>query len=570
MLRLFSIIYLIAIVFLGCENIYFAQNIKDIIALMAGLSLAFLCMVLFSGKMKGCLNFRVSALFPSLILLLLYSAISFYFSLNPDVSSYPAVKSISAVFLAIALLYYLKDIETLKNIFSIIFILAGIHACYGILQQFIPSLQHLPVKFSSASTSFFFNPNFFSGYLAVNIPIGIYLIIQCQNRIWKLAFAAILGAIYIALGFSGSPGGELIAIFQVLVVAIFLFNKKDFHDLKFLGWGLFLTLLVYVGLVKFLNQSPSPESIATTDSLIRRPWVWEHMENRFMYWSGAWTIFKENWVYGTGLWTFGELYPQTGFKYTPPHAHNMYIQTAVETGMVGLTFLLACIAVLFSTLSRLIKRGNPEEKNISFHIAVSLSGFLLHNLIEYNWLISNFIFYFVFMVVSVEVLNRNIHRHEESSFTQNIKKHWPKALTILLMLGAFTVMQYYRYNKVFTQDALASNTVDEMLTHFGRAKKICGRCAKPHYLSGNAYLDAFKRSNNTQYLKHAENEVEEAIRRNPKSLGAYLILGQIKNFQGNWVDAKKSFEKALNDSRYKLSALTALKNLKQSNDSEPH
>ena len=113
MLHVFSIIYLIAIVFVDCDNIYFLQNLSDINELTAVLFLAFLCMVFVRRNEKeGCGAGILSA---SLILLLLYSALSFYFSLNADLSLYPALRSLIALFLTLALIFYLKDIETLKK-----------------------------------------------------------------------------------------------------------------------------------------------------------------------------------------------------------------------------------------------------------------------------------------------------------------------------------------------------------------------------------------------------------------------------------------------------------------------
>lgn len=571
MLQSFFIIYLIVLAFLGCDNIYLIKSLNDINVLVASLSLAFLYLAFNSKNEKKLDGVRVSALSVTLIIFLLYSAMSFYWSVNADLTGYPALKNLSALFLAIALVYFFKDIEMLKKAFLIIFILAGIHATFGVLQQFIPSLLHQPNRFNSASTSLFFNPNFFSGYLAIYIPIGFYLTVHQQSKYWKIVFAGILGAIYVAIGFSGSPGGQLIAILQVLGLTIFLLKKKDFHHLKILGGGLILALLVYIGLIAILNQSPSSDAIATGGSLIRRPWVWEHMENRFMYWTGAWEIFKENWLFGTGLWTFMELYPQTGFQYFPPHAHNMYIQTAVETGLIGFVLLMICLAVLYLTFVRIFKKGNTEGKNISFYIAVSLSGFLLHNLIEYNWLISNFIYYFVFFVISIEVINREtLERNDEDLLSQKLKSQWHKGLIILIILGAFTNFQYYRYQHIVDHDIPFSRNVEEMSANATRAKGICSRCGKPHYLSGLIYFEAFHQSKNNQYLVQAENAFNDALQRNPHGLGAYLFLGNIKSLQGKEVEARKFYKRAMKDSRYKLSAMEKIKNLEKTNLGKIH
>ena len=137
----------------------------------------------------------------------------------------------------------------------------------------------------------------------------------------------------------------------------------------------------------------------------------------------------EHWFLGSGLWTYFELYPQTGLGRTPPHAHNMYFQTAVETGLVGLGLLVACIIKAYSTFISIFKKGTSERKtDKAYYIVVSLSSYLIHNLIEYNWLISNFIYYFVFLLISLEVLNRDNPASIKCTYFVDAKGFWPKII----------------------------------------------------------------------------------------------------------------------------------------------
>ncbi|MBT3185026.1 MAG: O-antigen ligase family protein [Nitrospina sp.] len=566
MLNIFPFFYLVVIVFLGCENIYFLKNIHDTNALLAFLSLAFLGMTFVLRKDEERAGHGVGILSVTLIVFLLFSATSFYFSLNADLSLYPALKVFNALLLAIALVYFLKDIETLRKAFLIIFILAGIHAGFGILQQFVPSLLYQPNKFGSTSTSFFSNPNYFSGYLVIHIPIGFYLLAHCRSSIWRMTLGGIWTMVWAAIGFSGSPGGQLLAAFMVLGMAVYLLKKKNYRDLKILGWCLIFALLVYIGLVSLLGHGSEPGSATTSGSMVRRPWVWAHMENRLIYWTGAWSIFKEHWLLGSGLWTFVELYSQTGLKYNPPHAHNMYLQTATETGLVGFGLLMACLTALGATLVRVFKRGSPDVAGINFYIALSLSGFLLHNLIEYNWLISDFIYLFVFLVISVEVLNRETQGQEKWTLMSGAKEFWPKAVSIIIVLGAFTIWQYYSYHRLISHGISSSQTVDELFANIERAKKLCHQCGRPHYLSGTLHLAAFRQSGDLQNLSQAENDFNEVARRNPYGMATYLMLGEIKSLQGNFSEARKYYKKSIKDPRSRNAALTGLKNLEKSKD----
>lgn len=557
MLNVISWFYLTTLIFLGCDNIYFLGNIHDINVLIAFTSLAFLSIIFVHRKDVDKIDFKTGYLGNSLILLLLYTALSFNFSLDADLSGYPALKNLSAIFLSLALIFYLKNIEVIKKVMFCVFIFAGIHAGIGILQQFVPALLHQPERFRFAASSFFTNPNYYSSYLLIHIPVGFYLM-TC-SRVWKMPLAGMWVMIWIALGFSGSPGGQLIAGIQVLGMIIYLLKKKDIQNLKYLGGCLLLALLVYIGLASNIHHTADAQAVA--GSLVRRPWVWQHIENRFIYWTGAWSLFTEYWLLGSGLWTFVEFYPQMGLMYSPPHAHNLYLQTAAETGLIGFSLLMFCLTILFFTVVKTFRKARPETRDINFYISVSLSGLLLHNLIEYNWLTANFIFYFVFFIISVEVLNRETQRPEESNGMATFNGLWPKVIPVILVLGLFTIVQYYRYHRILGHDILFSNSVNEMATHTAKAKEICNKCGRPHYLSGIVRLEAFRQTQDKQNLIRAEMDFNEVIKRNPRSMGTYLKLGETKSLQGNFEEAKKYYEIAMKDERYRTSALTGLSKL---------
>ena len=80
---------------------------------------------------------------------------------------------------------------------------------------------------------------------------------------------------------------------------------------------------------------------------------------------------------------------------------------------------------------------------------------------------------------------------------------------------------------------------------------------------GVADLQEARRSNNNQNLIQAENDFNEVIRRNPHGLGAYLMLGKTKSFQGNFAEARKFYERAMKDPRYRNAASAGLKNLEK-------
>lgn len=563
MLPAFSIIYLFAVVVVGCENSSLQQNMHDMNVLMAFLTLAFLAMTIFKRKDKK--GSGVSTLSASLILFLLYSVISFYLSFNEDLSMYPALKMLSALLLAIALIYYLKDIESLNRTLLMVFAFGGILAITGIVEQFFPIIISSKQTSLLLSRSIFTNPNFYAGYLLIHIPIGMYLYFQASSSFAKTLLGHAWILILVALGFSSSLSGQLIAGLQVIVTIIYLLVAKKTYQAKLVGFGVLASILIYFALIKLILEPTLIIPIEEIEELdVVNNWLNSSVGLRLMYWLAAWRIFTEHWLYGSGLWTFTELYPQTGLlSRFPPHAHSMYLQTAAETGLIGLGFLMACLTVLFSTMIRIFKKGSVEVVKINFYIAASLIGFLINNIVEYNWLTSNFIYYFVFLIISVEVLNRETQGYRKWGIKINTQGLQTKVVPIFMVLGAFVVVQYYSYQRIISYDIPMSATMEEMFANTTKAKELCHRCGRPYYLSGIAHLEMYRLSQNSENLVLAEHDLNEVLHRNPYSLGTYLILGKTKSLQGNYSEAKEYYIKAMKDSRHVISAITEIKKIEK-------
>ncbi|MBC8283606.1 MAG: O-antigen ligase family protein [Nitrospinae bacterium] len=552
MLKAFSIVYFAVIVLVVCDNWQLELNIHDVNALMTFLSLAFLALAFLNKEKKVV---AISILPASLFVFLFYSAMSFYFSLNADLSIYPALKLISALFLAAALIYFLDNTETLRKALRVVYILAGILAASTIIEQFF-SLA-LPFQQSSipASRSFFVNPNFFGGYLVIHIPIGLFLYFRAANSFESILLGVGWILILVALFFSNSQGGQLAAGLQILMVIRYFLLKKETDKAILVGVGVLISFLIYFAMCKLILEPNLVTPLAEEELVPVGPVAFNNIILRLLYWLGAWRIFVEHWLVGSGLWTFMELYPQTGLERLPVHAHNIYLQTAAETGLIGLGLLLACLTILCFKLIHIYKKGDAKVAQMSIFIGLSLAGFLLHNITEYNWLSANFIYYFVFLVIAVEVLSRETEGHKSWIPWGGNRKIWSKVVLVFSVLGAYTIFQYYSYQRVISHDIPLTQSVEEWLAKTEEASKYCESCARPHFLSGMAHLENYRVSTNKQSLIQAEQEFIETVRRNPNDMGAYLKLADAKNLMGKFLEAKEYYKKATKDPRFRNMAL---------------
>jgi len=106
------------------------------------------------------------------------------------------------------------------------------------------------------------------------------------------------------------------------------------------------------------------------------------VDGRVETWSRAIYMIQDFAFTGVGMGTFGDvadlLYPF--FLYAPgtiPHAHNLFLQIAVDLGVMGLVAWLAIIIGIFVIAWQLYKVQDIKEASLARGIGVGMMGSLL-------------------------------------------------------------------------------------------------------------------------------------------------------------------------------------------------
>jgi len=116
---------------------------------------------------------------------------------------------------------------------------------------------------------------------------------------------------------------------------------------------------------------------------------------------GAWRIFVDHPVLGTGLGTLQQVYPPYETLYDGKivnHAHNDYLEALAETGVVGGLCCAWLVGVLFVGGLSSLQFGDP-----SFANTLRLCGFtacwglLVHSLVDFNLHIPSNLLLFLLM-----------------------------------------------------------------------------------------------------------------------------------------------------------------------------
>lgn len=281
--------------------------------------------------------------------------------------------SIGFVFVMVNSINSKKDF----NILIVLLILSAILvAMYG-LYQFATGNIEMEDKWVDEATnpdlqtriySVFGNPNIFAEYLIMIIPISVSLFWFSKKIHKKGLFLVTSMILALALLLTMSRGGWIGFAFSALVF-ILLVEKRL----------LLLAVPVGIGGLFFLP-----------DTILNRIFSIVNLADssnnyRIRMWKITLEVIKDNWLVGVG---FGHLPFKAAFEtYTRTmptyHAHNTYLETMAEMGILGFIVFISFLFVLFKyAIKKLVKGNDKYIKVISSGLLAGLAAVLAHGLVE--------------------------------------------------------------------------------------------------------------------------------------------------------------------------------------------
>ena len=123
-----------------------------------------------------------------------------------------------------------------------------------------------------------------------------------------------------------------------------------------------------------------PEAIAGRIQTLRAE---GNVAQRFVYVSDAMKLFKRSPIVGLGMGAFENgIYNVQTYHYETKYVHNHYIQTMVETGMIGLALWLGLLAANAVGLFRLWRRDREEQLTMAPALCALLLFLMIHAAVE--------------------------------------------------------------------------------------------------------------------------------------------------------------------------------------------
>jgi len=239
----------------------------------------------------------------------------------------------------------------------------------------------------------FANRNHFAGFAELVLPMSLVPLLLGRVRRDRLVIVGILAVIPLsALLLAASRGGviSLLAELAFLLLVVLLRRAGGRH---LYAGGLVLVAafatVSWLGVNQMLSRFSSLQSLEVTQS------------KRASMRHGAWKIFLDHPVLGTGLGTLQQVYPPYETLYDGKivnHAHNDYMELLAETGVIG---GLCCAwflgAVFLGALRRLQDEGNSFANTLRLCGWTGCCGLLVHSLVDFNLHIPSNLLLFLLM-----------------------------------------------------------------------------------------------------------------------------------------------------------------------------
>ena len=334
-----------------------------------------------------------------------FSGVQFIsFSLIPSHTLREGLELLTYFLLGFLIVKTVTRRQQIKRIFYVIVFMGFFEAFYGMYEMYNKTPQLLFLKkvhYLDVVTGTFVNRNHLSGYLEMIIPLALGLIIarislfsvtgmKWREKILRLSekglavnllLTAAIVVMAVAVMFSESRSGVFLLIFTFILffqLTILYFGRTRERQ-RWIKNFLKVSFLIMTFIVLNIGIGSIIERFALDDLL---------HEGRPVVWGKVVRIIGDYPLVGTGLGTFGSIYPayeDSGRSVRYSHAHNDYLEYLSELGVVGMVLLIGGLAYIVITSFLIWRvRRHPEVKGLALGGIVAVAVILIHSITDFN------------------------------------------------------------------------------------------------------------------------------------------------------------------------------------------
>src|SRR5579863_851427 len=237
------------------------------------------------------------------------------------------------------------------------------------------------------------NRNHFAGFAELVLPMALVPLLLGRVRRQRLIIVGILAVIPLsALLLSASRGGIISLGAELAFLALVLALRRTGGKHVVVGGIVVMLALLtvsWLGVTEILSRFSKLQTLEVTEN------------KRSSMRNGAWRIFVDHPVLGTGLGTLQQVYPPYETLYDGKivnHAHNDYLEALAETGLAGGVCCAWFVgALLFGALSLLQSGDSSFANTLRLCGFTACWGLLVHSLVDFNLHIPSNLLLFLLM-----------------------------------------------------------------------------------------------------------------------------------------------------------------------------
>ena len=291
-----------------------------------------------------------------------------------------------------------RTIQDWRGFFWFGMVFAFLVAGFGILQHltFNGKLYWFrEMRYGGIPFGPYVNRNHFAGFAELAIPISLVPLVLGKVRRERRFVIAVFALIPLgAMLLSASRGGIVsLAVEILLLLSVILLQRAGSKHLLTGGLVIVaaLSLVSWLGVKQVLSRFGSLQSMEVKEN------------KRASMRHGAWRIFLDHPVLGTGLGTTQLVYPPYETLYDGKvvnHIHNDYLEALAETGILGGLCCAWFVGVLLYAGLRSLREAKLSSPS-AFQLAglVGCCGLLVHSLVDFNLHIPANLYFFLLMAL---------------------------------------------------------------------------------------------------------------------------------------------------------------------------
>lgn len=305
------------------------------------------------------------------------------------------MKTVTYIGFYVSVVHFLKDNHSkIPYILAAIGLSVGFEGIAGFLQNFahveeistwqdVSNLNPEQVMTRVYGTLKPYNPNLLGGYFVAGIPslLGLTALYTYLKKYPAAIISGILSAISVTALFLTGCRGSYIGC-MVIFAGVFIVSAKFF-------WNTYKKIYLSITGSLIVLMTGAMLCISSLRARVLSIFAMRQDSSnsfRFNVYQSSWQMFQDNWLLGIGIGNknFREiygLYMRTGFDALS--AYNIFLETAVESGIFALIAFLAFVIILIKDAIKYILTS-CDTKNIIYISTglISICAVMIHGLVD--------------------------------------------------------------------------------------------------------------------------------------------------------------------------------------------